>query len=186
MCASSPNYCFKITVQIWRSMKTYEAGIMMISIWCVRKLKFREFWWFAQDPQPAWCRVRIWQLLSIFRAQHLLTWVLVCVYSKALLWINEGTLCDSFLNMTCNMREFDWIGFHIFLLKIRMILHSRLCHMNKIHQTFTRDVHGHASKKRLYSFSLCYLNSPKWNASLIRLRKFGCVQPWFYAWPLSC
>lgn len=58
----------------------------------------------CKDPQPACFRGRFDICLSILKAQYLLTSVLFYFYSQTLPLINEGTLGNSFLNMTCNMR----------------------------------------------------------------------------------
>lgn len=149
MCLVFKLFCFKITLWIWRSMKS-------------------ELWWFLSYVWENWGSERSDDLhgthsqyvsgagfdlhLSIFKTQNLLTSVLFCLPSQVLPLICKGTLCNSFFIMTCNTRKFDWMGFHIFLLKIL----TRLCHMNKMHHTFTWDEQGHVSKKRHYSPSLLF------------------------------
>lgn len=93
--------------------------------------------------------------LSVFMVQCLLTPVVSYVYSQALPFINEGTLCSSFLNTTCNTRE-RLTGWAFLSSYSKMILGSRLCHVNKTHQTVTWDAHGRISKKRHHSPSLLF------------------------------
>lgn len=66
----------------------------------------------CKDPQPAYFRVRSGICLSILKAQYLLTSVFFYPYSQTLPLINEGTVGNSFLNMTCNMRVWvDGVSF---------------------------------------------------------------------------
>lgn len=98
---------------------------------------------------------RIGLCLSIFKVQWLLTSVLFCLYNQALPLIHKRTLCTSSLHHDLK-HEGVWIGFHIFLLKISVILGSRLCHMNKMYHILLEINIGMSLKKD--TLLSCYLN----------------------------